>query len=171
MYEPAPCCRCFIPRVGEATLSGTMKGNARNARRRPWCRPCFRWAGSKRSLLPSLLDCVPHSYDRYIEPFAGSACLFFALRPDRAILGDFNVELMQAYRTIAKHPRLIAREVLRLPASQAAYYRIRSLVPNLLTPLHRAVRFAYLNRYCFNGVYRTDRKNRFNVPQGAGFPA
>jgi DNA adenine methylase len=132
----------------------------------PWCRPLFRWAGSKRSLLPLLLKCVPDNYERYVEPFAGSACLFFALKPASAILGDFNSDLMQAYDVIARHPRIVARQVSCLPDTSRAYYELRSQAPESLDGIQQAVRFTYLNRHCFNGVYRTDRLNRFNVPRG-----
>ena len=133
----------------------------------PWSRPLFRWAGSKRSILPLLLNCVPNSYRRYVEPFAGSACLFFALKPPCATLGDFNADLMHAYGVIAQHPRLIARGIKSQPVRSKHYYAIRALKPDTLDDVSRAIRFAYLNRYCFNGVYRTNRKNEFNVPRGS----
>jgi len=127
----------------------------------------MRWAGSKRRIVPHLLTCMPKQYVRYIEPFAGSACLFFALRPRVAILADFNDELMRTYRTIACHPRLVARAVASRPVGAAPYYSIRKLDPEQLNDVDRAARFMYLNRYCFNGVYRTNRENRFNVPFGS----
>lgn len=133
---------------------------------RAWARPILRWAGSKRALVPLLLRAVPLSYSRYIEPFAGSACLFFATRPETAILGDFNAELIRTYETIARHPRIIARSVMALPPSPKTYYSLRDQDPIELDDLPRAVRFVYLNRYCYNGVYRTNRQNRFNVPMG-----
>ncbi|MFZ2653167.1 MAG: Dam family site-specific DNA-(adenine-N6)-methyltransferase [Burkholderiaceae bacterium] len=138
----------------------------------PWSRPIFRWAGSKKGILDHLRRCVPPVYGRYIEPFAGSACLFFALNPAKAILADFNSELMHAYGVLAKHPRLVIRMVSGLPDDASDYYAIRDLNPEKLPDLERAARFVYLNRFCFNGVYRTDRHNRFNVPRGtrAGRP-
>ena len=138
----------------------------------PWNRPIFRWAGSKKGILPLLQQRAPSSFKRYIEPFAGSACLFFALNPCRAILSDFNAELMHAYRVLAKHPRVVTRIANGLPDDAADYYAIRALDPAKLSETDRAVRFLYLNRHCFNGVYRTDRSNRFNVPRGtrAGQP-
>jgi len=132
-----------------------------------WMRPLLRWAGSKRSLLPILRLTVPENFDRYIEPFAGSACLFFAIKPSSAILSDFNDELMRTYSLIAKHPRVLARRVASLQITRDNYYRIRSIDPCTLDPLERAARFVFLNRNCFNGVYRTDRLNRFNVPMGS----
>jgi DNA adenine methylase len=128
--------------------------------------PIFRWAGSKRKLLSILTANVAPSYHTYIEPFAGSACLFFALQPGKAILGDFNPHLIHAYRTIAKHPKLVHEAAARFPISSEEYYRLRSLNPSALPSVDRAARFLYLNRYCFNGVYRTNRSGQFNVPRG-----
>jgi len=131
-----------------------------------WSRPLFRWAGSKRAIVPLLLRSIPAAYGKYVEPFAGSACLFFALRPTRAVLGDFNTELMHAYGVVCRHPRRVARGLAALPPTTDCYYAIRSIAPEQLDDLSRAVRFIYLNRYCFNGVYRTNRRNQFNVPMG-----
>ena len=138
----------------------------------PWSRPVFRWAGSKKGILPLLRRRAPSSFARYIEPFAGSACLFFALNPGRAIISDFNAELMHAYRVLAAHPRVVTRIATGLPDDAEDYYAIRALDPSELSETDRAARFLYLNRHCFNGVYRTDRSNRFNVPKGtrAGQP-
>lgn len=103
---------------------------------------------------------------RYVEPFAGSACLFFALRPARAVLGDINRNLIDAYRVISEHPRLVARTLDAIPNNKRTYYRLRSTSPDTLSPVERTARFAYLNRYCFNGVYRENREGLFNVPRG-----
>lgn len=135
-------------------------------KRNRWSAPLFRWAGSKKQLIPFLRCCIPQSFRRYIEPFAGSACLFFSVRPSQAVLGDINDELLFAYQQIRLHPRLVARACMRLKPSAAEYYRVRSLAPSELSPIDRAARFAYLNRYCFNGVYRTNRQGNFNVPRG-----
>ena len=132
----------------------------------PWTKPFLRWAGSKRSLLPELLASVPQGYRSYIEPFAGSACLFFALKPRRAVLGDINNELMRAYAVVAKHPRQVARAVQRIPNTEHSYLRLRAMNVEALDPLARTARFVYLNRHCFNAVYRTDRQGVFNVPRG-----
>ena len=134
--------------------------------RRPWAGPVLRWAGSKRKLIPVLLDHVPATYRRYVEPFAGSACLFFALRPPDAILGDFNTALIETYGQIRLHPRRLARALCALPASSRTYYSLRAQEPSSLGSLQRALRFLYLNRRCFNGVYRVNRQGQFNVPIG-----
>jgi DNA adenine methylase len=132
----------------------------------PWTSPILRWAGSKRKLLPTLMTNAPASYGRYIEAFAGSACLLFALHPKSAVLNDINEQLIESYTVLRDHPRLLARGVHSLPSTKKEYYRQRSLDASALTPLDRAIRFIYLNRNCFNGVYRTNRQGVFNVPRG-----
>lgn len=131
-----------------------------------WSDPLLRWAGSKRQLLPQLLSCVPSTYSRYIEPFAGSGCLFFALRPETAVLGDINSALIETYQEIRAHPRLVSRAVQSFRNTLADYYRVRRMDPRLLGATDRAARFVYLNRHCFNGVYRVNRLGQFNVPRG-----
>ena len=128
--------------------------------------PVLRWAGSKRKLLPILLKYVPEAFGRYIEPFTGSACLFFAVRPGSAILSDLNSELIDTYRILRTHPKLVHRAVCSMPKGSRHYYALRELSPSELNDLDRAARFVYLNRNCFNGVYRTNRAGFFNVPRG-----
>lgn len=129
-------------------------------------RPILRWAGSKRALLPVLARCAPPSFERYIEPFAGSACLFFALRPERSILGDTNAALIDMYRILQGDCEALSSRLSAMDDSGEEYYAVRALDPNLLSSLDKAARFIYLNRYCFNGVYRTNRSGQFNVPRG-----
>lgn len=131
-----------------------------------WTRPLLRWAGSKRQLLPELRAALPTDWRRYVEPFAGSACFFFSLKPNEAILGDFNKELIHFYSILKKHPRLLAREVHSFEHTADEYYRIRAIPLNELDEITRAAHFLYLNRLCFNGVYRTNRSGMFNVPMG-----
>lgn len=132
-----------------------------------WASPLLRWAGSKRKLLPVLTQLIPDDMERYFEPFAGSGCLFFAIRPTSAVLGDINSELIETYRILARHPRLVSRLAHRFRRDARSYYRIRrriSLRSN--DPIEFAARFVYLNRNCFNGVFRINREGNFNVPRG-----
>lgn len=130
------------------------------------CPPFLRWAGSKRQILSTLSQYWNSTFDRYVEPFAGSACLFFHLAPPRALLGDINRELIHSYRCIRSRHREISRVLRAMRKSEYQYYKIRSLRPENLSPQRRAARFIYLNRFCFNGIYRTNTKGHFNVPYG-----
>jgi DNA adenine methylase len=129
------------------------------------CPPFLRWAGSKRRLLPYLQKFWTRKHTRYIEPFVGSACLFFAIKPPKAILGDLNQELIATYIEVKYRISELSKELDRLSAAnKREYNRLRALDTSALTPVARAARFIYLNRFCFNGIYRTNLQGRFNVP-------
>jgi len=128
--------------------------------------PFLRWAGSKRKLIPVLSEYYPHDTTRYVEPFAGSACLFFHLHPKRALLCDLNRDLIETYRAIQLDVERVIECIRRLPVGKAAYYKVRAVDPTRLTLAEQAARFIYLNKYCFNGLYRTNQRGEFNVPFG-----
>lgn len=129
--------------------------------------PFLRWAGSKRKLLPKLTPYWRKEFGRYIEPFAGSSALFFALRPDSAVLSDTNGQLIAALEVVREMPELVHAALVSIDASKEVYYAIRSQDPIELTRFDAAVRFIYLNRFCFNGLYRTNLAGEFNVPYAA----
>jgi DNA adenine methylase len=135
---------------------------------KPLIRPLIRWAGSKRRVLPTLISRTPKGFDRYIEPFAGSACLYFALNPRRAILSDVNDELVNTYLQLKLDPRQVFHKLCQRSPDEESYYKIRKQNPKRMSPVGRAARFLYLNRLCFNGLYRTNRNGKFNVPYGGG---
>jgi DNA adenine methylase len=129
------------------------------------CPPFLRWAGSKRRLLPVLQTFWTKNHERYIEPFAGSACLFFAIKPPKAILGDLNPELIATYIEVKYRIAAVLKELKALrPENKSEYLRFREIDIAKMTPPARAARFIYLNRYCFNGIYRTNLAGKFNVP-------
>lgn len=103
-------------------------------------------------------------HKRYVEPFAGSAALFFEINPRKAVLGDINSDLVETYHCVCGHPLAIHRALSRLRIGKRAYYQVRAQDPASLSPVARAARFIYLNRYCFNGLYRTNQQGAFNVP-------
>jgi len=130
-------------------------------------RSIVRWAGSKQKLLGHLSGFWPEGGARYVEAFAGSASLFFHLAPDTALLNDINVDLINAFRALRRTPTKLHRLVSAMPATKSAYNKIRALDVDTLDATERAVRFFYLNRHCFNGIYRTNLKGDFNVPFSA----
>ena len=129
-------------------------------------KPFLRWAGSKRKQLSRLVQFWNSSHTRYVEPFAGSACLFFELAPDVAVLGDSNHALMEVYRVVRDEPERLYKRLRRIPRDLLTYRRWRGLRPESLDRETRALRFLYLNRNCFNGIYRTNLDGEFNVPMG-----
>ncbi len=129
------------------------------------CIPFLRWAGSKRRLLPTLKTFWTKKHQRYLEPFAGSACLFFSIKPPKAILGDLNPELIATYIEVKYRIGAVLKELKSIgPANKQEYARLRAVDISTLTPAARAARFIYLNRFCFNGIYRTNLLGKFNVP-------
>jgi site-specific DNA-adenine methylase len=87
--------------------------------------PFLRWAGSKRAAIPVLRQFIPETFKKYIEPFAGSACLFFHIQPEKAILADLNGELIDTYGAIKRSPGHVARALANLPFGRESYYQIR----------------------------------------------
>lgn len=127
-----------------------------------FCSP-IRWAGSKRRLVPLLKKFWRESDRKYIEAFAGSACLFFDICPAVAVINDTNAELISAYQVLSRQPYLLHSHLVELPREKEFYYRLRSS-PASGDEFLAAVRFFYLNRNCFNGIYRTNKSGDFNVP-------
>jgi DNA adenine methylase len=129
---------------------------------RPQNPPFLRWAGSKRRLVPTLAKYWDSDAGCYLEPFMGSAVLFFALQPKRAVLGDINDRLVETFQVVRDSPTRVAALLANYPRRKRLYYRLRRT--HFRGRIQRAAQFIYLNRYCFNGLYRTDRAGRFNVP-------
>ena len=126
--------------------------------------PFLRWAGSKRQLLPKLIPYWDDQFSRYVEPFMGSACLFFAINPPRAVLGDVNEDLMRTFSTVRSKPESVANALNKIRPGKESYYCLRKRNPGSLSDIAAAARFIFLNRYCFNGLYRTNLAGQFNVP-------
>jgi len=105
-----------------------------------------------------------------VEPFAGSACLFFAIRPSRAVLADINEDLINVFEALQCQVEDVVTELLQFRCKKDEYYQVRSDSDATLSRAEKAARFIYLNRFCFNGLYRTNKRGQFNVPYG-GFKA
>lgn len=148
-----------------ARLSGMMMRNE-VASETVQLSPFLKWAGGKRWFADRWLHLVPNHFERYIEPFVGSGALFFSLLPEKAILSDLNADLINAYRAVRDDPAGI-EQLLRTHDqrhSKAHYYLTRSEKPEASN--ERAAWLIYLNRTCWNGLYRVNRRNEFNVPIG-----
>lgn len=131
--------------------------------------PFVKWVGGKRSLLPVILPLLPDSFENHFEPFAGGGALYFALAPGlkKATLVDRNLELVLAYQSIKKLPgALLARlKVHAEKHNKDYYYRVRKQKP--IAAIEVAARFLYLNKTCFNGLYRVNKAGDFNAPMGS----
>lgn len=129
-------------------------------------RPILKWAGGKQQLLQRLIPAVPESFNQYIEPFFGGGALFFALRPVKAIISDSNPELINLYKTAADDVEHLIELLPGIKTDREHYYQLRSVDPGALSDVEKAARTIYLNRTCFNGLYRVNRGGQFNVPYG-----
>jgi len=134
------------------------------------CRPFLKWAGGKRQLLGEILQRAPAEYGTYHEPFIGGGAVFFGLRPQRAILADLNEELISCYESVRDELPALLDWLEQYKYEEKEYYRIRSLdrTPEfqILPKYVRAARLIYLNKTCFNGLYRVNRSGFFNTPFG-----
>lgn len=133
--------------------------------------PVLRWAGGKTKLLDDLVARAPRKYARYFEPFAGGAALFFRLRPERAVVSDSCPELVEFYAEVSRDPGAVFAELRQLTSGDplASYYPTR-LAWNQermwWSGTQRAATFLYLNKTCYNGLWRVNRRGAFNVPVG-----
>jgi len=127
--------------------------------------PFVKWAGGKRLLIPQLLPHFPSLIKgRYFEPFLGGGAVFFSLKPASAFLSDVNSELLDTYATVRTAIDEVIAELSLLPHNKKTYYAVRRSRPP--TAAARAARFIYLNKTCFNGLYRVNLAGEFNVPYG-----
>ncbi len=132
-------------------------------------RSVLRWMGSKRRISAEIVQQM-HAGDSgstYFEPFFGGGSVLFSLRPERAVVGDMNADLVNAWTQIRDAPSRVHQGARALATDADTYYAIRAQATSDLDPIEAAVRFVYLNRNCFNGIYRTNRRDEFNVPFGS----
>ncbi|WP_422804480.1 DNA adenine methylase [Streptococcus sp. FT1-55] len=135
-------------------------------------KPFTKWVGGKRQLLPQLLDILPSNYNTYYEPFIGGGALFFELAPKKAVINDNNKELVLAYQVIKDDVESLISELRRHQEnnSKEYYLALRSADRDgrieKMTDSERAGRILYMLRVNFNGLYRVNSKNQFNVPYG-----
>src|SRR3989338_4718851 len=135
--------------------------------------PTFiKWAGGKSQLSKVYFKLFTEKIDGYLEPFLGSGSVFFFVRqnyqPKHSVISDSNFELIAAFKAVRDQPEQLISllEQHKSKHSKEYYYSIREQMPKLLSELEQAARFIYLNKTCFNGLYRVNGGGRFNVPMG-----
>lgn len=135
-----------------------------------------KWAGGKGQLLDQLEPLFPKKFNRYLEPFLGSGAVFFYIiqkySPKEIIISDINEELINSYEVIRDNVKELIIELKQhkeyhMAEGKKYYLTIRATDPKTLPKLERAARFIYLNKTCFNGLYRVNLKGKFNVPMGS----
>lgn len=135
--------------------------------------PFVKWAGGKRQLLPQIKERMPKKYNCYYEPFVGGGAVIFELLPEHAVINDINLALINTYRQICRFPELFLELVYKLDREmwadgKAYFYSMREHYNDKLIQLEYDVElaalFVFLNKHCFNGLYRVNRRGLFNVP-------
>lgn len=134
--------------------------------------PFLKWVGGKRQLLPQIRELLPRDITQlnYCEPFLGGGALLFSLRPQRAVISDYNSELINVYTVVRDKPLELLADLTLHENTAEYYYAIRAMDrrPDYLTlsDVKRASRFIYLNKTCYNGLYRVNNAGEFNAPFG-----
>lgn len=128
--------------------------------------PFLKWPGGKRWFVKDHSSLLPTTFNRYIEPFLGSGAVFFHLQPKQALIGDLNPDILSVYLGLKNNWKFVKRSLQyhQRMHSDKYYYQLRSKNPK--TILEQASRMLYLNRTCFNGIYRVNINGEFNVPRG-----
>ena len=131
-------------------------------------KPFLKWVGGKRSILPELLKRLPKKYARYHEPFLGGGALFFAVNPKEAILSDINFDLILTYIAVRDNLEQLAKLLKQHEKKHSSHYfsEARKRLATETDIVQIAALFIYLNKTCFNGVYRVNKSGMFNVPMG-----
>ena len=132
--------------------------------------PIVKWVGGKRQLMFELLKNMPENYNRYFEPFIGGGALFFELQPENAYISDMNEELINLYQVVRDNAVELITDLQKHDISKEYFMEIRNIDRTEeyknWSNIQKASRFIYLNRTCFNGMYRVNSKGEFNVPFG-----
>lgn len=128
--------------------------------------PFLKWPGGKKWLVSRLIDIIPNTYRNYYEPFIGGGAIYLRLAPPKAVISDINSELINLYIVMRDNPDQLIRELIRHQEQHDTeyYYEIRSQEPT--DAIIKAGHFLYLNRACYNGMYRVNKQGKFNVPVG-----
>lgn len=135
--------------------------------------PFVKWAGGKRQLIPQIRERMPKQFNNYFEPFVGGGAVIFELQPEHAVINDINKALINAYQMIREHPQEFLQEINRLDTEmwedgKEYYYSLREHYNDKLMKeefdVELAALFVFINKHCFNGLYRVNGKGLFNVP-------
>lgn len=135
-------------------------------------KPVLKWVGGKRQLIDKIIPLIDINNKIYVEPFVGGGAILFELQPERAIINDYNEELMNVYKVIKENPKQLLNQLSthKKNNSESYFYKIRSLDRsadyNKLNNVEKAARIIYLNKTCYNGLYRVNSSGQFNSPFG-----
>ncbi len=153
----------FTPLIQISLIENNVRKDNRIA-------PFLKWAGGKRQLLPAIKNHIPKRFSTYIEPFVGAGAMLFSLQPQKAVINDFNTQLINVYRVIRDDPEALIDDLKKHKNEPEYFYKIRSLDRNSqfhqLSEVEKASRIMYLNKTCYNGLFRVNSSGEFNAPFG-----
>jgi len=129
-------------------------------------KPFLKWAGGKTQIIQEILGFAPNKFNKFIEPFIGGGAVYFSLNHKKSIISDLNEELIITYKQVKENVHEVINVLERYKNTEEYFYKVRSLNINNLTEYERAARLIYLNKTCFNGLFRVNKKGEFNVPYG-----
>ena len=129
-------------------------------------KPFLKWAGGKTQMIPDLLKFAPANFNKYIEPFIGGGALYFNINHPKSIISDLNEELVITYKQVKENVMEVISVLDSYINTEEFYYKIRSVSSSSLSDSEKAARLIYLNKTCFNGLFRVNKKGDFNVPYG-----
>lgn len=134
-------------------------------------KPVLKWVGGKRQIINEIIKYIPKNFSTYYEPFLGGGAVLFELQPKRAIVNDINAELINLYEIIKNNVEELIEELKQHKNEKAYFYHLRELDRNKeeynrLTPSQKAARLVYLNKTCYNGLFRVNKAGQFNTPFG-----
>lgn len=155
-----------IPNIAEKPVDHRVKTGKYIKSKENYVTPILKWAGGKTQLLPEILPRMPETYNRYIEPFVGGGALFFRLNSPKSIIADSNPELINMYRVVAEDCDKVIESLEKYKNEEDFFYKVRAKDWTECDEVEAAARMIYLNRTCFNGLYRLNRKGQFNTPFG-----
>lgn len=134
-------------------------------------KPILKWAGGKRLVFPEIKKRLPEHYNRYFEPFVGGGYVLFTLQPEEYFINDYNTELINLYKEIMDKPKQLISELKKFSNTKENFYDVREwdrdLVKyNKLSSVKKAARIIFLNKTCYNGLYRVNSEGQLNAPFG-----
>jgi DNA adenine methylase len=158
------------PLSGNEAVAKQVVRRRTQFKRNDLVQPFLKWAGGKRQVLPEIRKYLPKKYNLYFEPFIGAGAVFLDIQPREAIINDLNEELINCYRVIKNDPEALIISARRHRNTETYFYRLRSLdretTFNQLPDVERASRIIFLNKTCYNGLFRVNSQGQFNVPFG-----
>lgn len=133
--------------------------------------PVVKWVGGKRQLINEINKYIPEEFNTYYEPFVGGGAVLFEMQPKKAVINDLNSELINLYKVIKNNVDELIQELKQHKNESEHFYKIRALdrdeeIYATLSDVEKAARFHYLNKTCFNGLFRVNRQGEFNTPFG-----